>query len=474
MFYNNGTVKKSSAKKLKLFVFYPVATIIFVVLAAYILLIAFGYTLHIKDGKITTTKTGIIIIATSPGDASVYINNELYQRRTPSLPIFSDLKLNHLPAADYNIRIQKDGYIPWEGIVTVRPGYVSWLNYVLLVPKEINPEKFNLPGSVVSAIESSDRSAFLVTSVDLEQKIQTKWHINSGSKEKTKIYESSFVDAPTVSPFLISFNNDRYLYKETVGEKENIIVREMRANGRSWNVTSQFGIDFESLHFSPHSRDKLYAFRDSNLYSINFLERTMSASLASDVVGVYSNRNEVLLVKVVDENHGLWRISEGGSLENIIKALPSSDGYRVTRIKENHYLVFVGEEKELMHYKDEGEGSVLITLSRGVDFYQLSGDSTRVAIKAEEKLRTYDFDNEIFYDVTTNKDIEKINWLVGNSNIMFSAGEEIRFVNFNGFYNNLIAKTNSKVFFSTSSFGNNIYFTKKSDEGVVDLYVVSL
>jgi hypothetical protein len=463
---------KKSPTILKRLTLYPLVAITFSALALFIMLISFGYTLKYEDGRIVTTKTGIIIVASNPGDAEVYLNGELHRKKTSALPFFN-LKINRLPAGEYDVKIVKEDYMPWEGQVTVKPGFVSWLDYLLLVPLEKEEKPFNIPGELTKVIVSNDKNLILASAIDKEQEVQTIWRVDSNSKSKAKILEVNLKDKGAVDPIIFSFGNDRFLYREKIGETENLKVREAKVDGQSWDITSQFGMQYDTLVFSPYSHDELYGLRGSNLYKINFSQRNMSASLANDVVGIYPNESELLLVQNTNDNYGLWRIAQNNDLKNIIKALPASKKYQVNLVKDpNYYLVNVVDEKDLMLYTNGVKNPTLETISKNNDYFRVSPNGKRIVIKSENILQVYDLDDEKYYQISDSEKITAVDWFSDNSNLVFVQDNELRLVNYNGFYNQPLFKIDSKNPIVVATNNNHIYFTKTLKE-TLDLFVFS-
>ncbi len=73
-------------------------------------LIARGYQLNFKNGPILSP-TGLISATSKPKSASVYINSRLFTATDDTI---------NLPPGDYDIRIAKDGYLPWEKTIRVK------------------------------------------------------------------------------------------------------------------------------------------------------------------------------------------------------------------------------------------------------------------------------------------------------------------------------------------------------------------
>lgn len=99
-----------------------VLTLIIIGLTAGIaVFLAKGYRLSTETGNISGT--GIIAATSVPDQASVYLDGHL--------TVATDANINSLPPKTYDVRIVKEGYIPWEKKVEVKEGLVTEINAVL-------------------------------------------------------------------------------------------------------------------------------------------------------------------------------------------------------------------------------------------------------------------------------------------------------------------------------------------------------
>jgi hypothetical protein len=74
-----------------------------------------GYRFNFQDGAISGT--GIMSITSIPDQASVYLDDHLTTA--------TDANVNSLLPKTYNVKIVKDGFIPWEKKVEIKQGLVS-------------------------------------------------------------------------------------------------------------------------------------------------------------------------------------------------------------------------------------------------------------------------------------------------------------------------------------------------------------
>ena len=81
-----------------------------------VVLIGKGYTFDISGGNVELAGTGLLVATSSPDGASVYINGHLTTA--------TDNTINLAPG-QYDVKIFKDGYFPWEKKITLKKEVVS-------------------------------------------------------------------------------------------------------------------------------------------------------------------------------------------------------------------------------------------------------------------------------------------------------------------------------------------------------------
>lgn len=88
-----------------------------------------GYRLNFDNGKIKST--GLLLVKSYPDGAEVYLNGHLTSATNNTLS---------LPPAEYEVKITKDGYFPWEKKIIVKGEVVARAEALLLpVAPELRP-----------------------------------------------------------------------------------------------------------------------------------------------------------------------------------------------------------------------------------------------------------------------------------------------------------------------------------------------
>jgi len=112
-------------------------TVKYSLIAVYIvfcpLLICHALGIMIKPKEKTIIQaTGLISVKTTPGNASVFLNGILQPEKTPML-------IPNLPENDYEIRVERPGYRPWDKTVRVRKNFATAHERIVLIPATVRP-----------------------------------------------------------------------------------------------------------------------------------------------------------------------------------------------------------------------------------------------------------------------------------------------------------------------------------------------
>lgn len=128
--YNN-VMKKTRSTIFS--IFWIFVSILILVVAGFLILIANGYKINWNNFKIQ--KTGMIFLRSIPKDPEIWVNNEFAGARTP-------FKYSEILPGRYDVKLVKYGYVDWHYTFYVEPGMVSSNEYIrmfLSEPIQIEP-----------------------------------------------------------------------------------------------------------------------------------------------------------------------------------------------------------------------------------------------------------------------------------------------------------------------------------------------
>ncbi len=135
----------------------------FLVMASIIIPYAFGYKLDSAGFKLQ--KTGMFVIDTDPKGATIFLNDQeqkntfLNFSNSKNESTLTPAKLSHIAPGTYRVRLELDGYWPWEKELIVRPSETTYLEDVKFFKRNLPELMFNskLP-EIKSSVVSPDRN----------------------------------------------------------------------------------------------------------------------------------------------------------------------------------------------------------------------------------------------------------------------------------------------------------------------------
>jgi len=117
-----------------------ISVVLFFILATpSVLLYAWGYSFDWQEKR--PILTGGLYLASTPKKSKAYLNNELKAKETPAF-------IKRLLPRDYQVRVIKEGYHPWQKKLRVESKLVTEARNILLIPEQPSLEivKEKLPG----------------------------------------------------------------------------------------------------------------------------------------------------------------------------------------------------------------------------------------------------------------------------------------------------------------------------------------
>lgn len=454
---------------------YPILGAFFIIACFFVVLLALGYNFKLNKEKLVLEKTGLIILATKPGDAKVYLDGELQKKKTPAFSFFT-LRLEKVSLGNHTVRVEKEGYETWESSYEIESGKVCWGNYVLLVPQKRKKTYFNFPNDVTQVILSRDNTKELIKIESKSNNTVAFWEITTGTKERRKIYEARVTQGESFRLVNYSFDKEKILVERTKEKNKSWLVFEAKENPNIWDVTEAFKMNFSSITFNPRNHNELYITRENNLYSLDFLSNKMSAVLFSNVIALYPDPDTgALFVQKNENKYNLWQIDQEGEKRIIIRSLPVSDSYQIKYLKEhNSYAVLIGSTgstKDLYLYDGDGEESALKKIAKDVNWFLPSPKSKYLGYRTQAGFFSYDPEKEKIYTTLSNKKISSISWFSDEGNLIYTEGNKIYLVNYNGYYNKYLFDANQDVPIVVGPASSNIYFGSLNSQNVLDIAV---
>lgn len=259
---------------------YTVMMLSIVVIVVGTILFILGYRV---DGNRGSLEQGTLVqFDSKPNGANVVIDGKSINANTPSKQT--------VVAGKHNFVVSKSGYETWSKTLNVKAGTLEWLDYMLLVPKNLHAESVASYASVYGEKASPDNKWLMVQEkasmpsfqlVDLRSQ-QVK---SSTIALPTTLYTDATTAGVTHTFTMESWDKDgRYvIVKHTFNDKSEYIVVDTQDVASSVNVSTLLSISLSELKFSGTSGTALYGLTDGTVRKLDLSAATISRGLVSNV-----------------------------------------------------------------------------------------------------------------------------------------------------------------------------------------------
>ena len=356
-------MKKNSNQR-SLFILFSVAS--FIVISTYIIsLIARGYRFSIKDGLILNP-TGMISATSRPKGASVYVNEKLVTA--------TDDTINLSPGV-YSLKINKDGFLPWQKTITIKPETVYQADIQLF-----------------SAVP------------DLKPLTLTGAINPSSNIENTKIIYA-------VASASATKDNGLYLI-----ESNGLPVSLIRGISRQL-LPNTATIDWSkySFTFSPNSREILATSLDGKINYLLNLDTFINPTKLTDKTNNLSTINQN------------WQIQTTTILAAKLDRIP----------KEIQPLVSTSSAKNIQFSSDENKILYLAQIDGDITKNIITpppAQSTQNQNRAIKKdnYYVYDLKDDTNFLIGNKNDFSEPRWIPNSNNIVFVQGQNLSVIDYDG------------------------------------------
>lgn len=269
-------------------VFYLIL-ICFVILAPLIIFYTAGYRYNFKQKRIS--KTGAVLVSSDPASASIFLNERQRQEITPA-------RLFNLTPGEYNLRVVKASYYPWEKKISVKSGEVTFASNLTLF-KQSDSEAI-ASGQVISFIlDHQEKNLFYFKKT--EDNLYEFWR-HDETQGETLIWRGSFSETPHLLSW-IGKNDNLLLIKG-----KDFYLLDLRASQPSLkNLTDLTQKKWDKMEASS-VYELIFGQSGQNLYSVNPSNGTADL-LASKIIDFYAPNSKIFYLEQ-DGKGGILMSSE--------------------------------------------------------------------------------------------------------------------------------------------------------------------
>ena len=422
--------------------------------------LSYGFGLN-KNGEVY--QNGLIYAASSPTNANIYLNSVSYGNTNSRI---------NIPAGQYLLRINKDGYRQWQRTIEVDGASVQHFDYPLLIPNKLSPVAVasytSLPGIVT---QSPDRRWYLIQNANtLGSFIEYDLNNKTLSKPISLTIPTGILTNPSPADTLkvVQWSTDNIhvlLEHSTAGGGEYVLLdRQNPANSSNLSKALSVLPSSSTISLSDNKYDQYYIYNPDTkiLYRASLnnttLSKVLSGVLAYKTYGskmvLYASEEKVaastVAIRLLDDktNYNL-RTYPVGSNYYMDMAQNNGNWFVVTAsTQDSRAFVYENPEQTLQQFPNMPLAPVDIMKIDGVNFVKFSADTTKILAENGSSIATYDdfANNSYTYTLpgTLDSPQANVNWMDGDR-LIYVSGGIVNIIDYDGINLQKLVSGNSSI-----------------------------
>lgn len=262
---------------------------LFLVTAPITVFYCLGWRFDWKTKKIT--QPGIFYFKVWPRSVEIYVNGK-FKKRTDIF--FGSALLEDLSPKTYNIKIEKEGYYPWEKNLEIKKRKVTEAKNVILIPQD--PGTFLISKNIENFFFLPDNKKVILKEVALKEQEASSWELKIFDTEesiKSHLISQSDLNLGSSSPVELinikfSFDSKKAIMK--LGAKEKIYHYLLDLE-TSEIISLDYLKNTEELFFHP-DKDKFLAKSGYQLREFDF-KTEKGLVIAENIIAITAEKNNI-------------------------------------------------------------------------------------------------------------------------------------------------------------------------------------
>lgn len=432
--------RKRRSHRIRLMVGYGLVGIAIALATLILVYAAYGYGIDTKTG--TIVQNGLLFVDSKPGGAEIHLNGSRYQNSSTASRLV-------LPAKEYDLKLEKEGYRPWQRKFLLEEHSVARYVYPFLFPQK--PFTSNLkvyPKMPPLITQSPDRRWVVVQASTTARAVSFDQFDTSNLKEpvRTLNLPLNLLTIPATGTFTEvewSTDNNFVILQYTYRGGHEFILLDRREPSQSVNLNRLFKINPSQIVMRNKRVDRLYIYdQPAKTLRVGILESgALEPVLISQVLAFKPYGNN-LISYVTDRQSAQgevsFRIWDNGTSYHLAD-YPAAERYLLDAAQFQgpwYYVVGTSASDRINIFKDPlsdlkktniGRAKPIRTLSlEGASLVKFSENTRFIAAQAGQKFAVYDFEEDDTYNYELPLPISApLKWMDGHRLIGTSNGQII-------------------------------------------------
>jgi hypothetical protein len=416
--------RRNSKKRefIKRTVVYAVMSLAVVTIATGLVLFMMGYRLNLDDRHLQ--QGALVQFGSTPGRAMVFVDGKSIGVRTPG-------KSSILPG-EHKFEMRRDGYETWSKTVNLNPGTLTWLNYALLVPEELEVEPVYTYNNFYDSLSSKNGREVLVQPNQAEPVFDIfDIRDDDPARNRVTLPEEDYVKlegSSSQSFKLVAWDDSQrhVLIQHEYNDKRDWIVLDTQEPALSRNISSEFAINLQDVQFAAPSGDVFYVLSNNNIRRVVLSEGTISRPVASNVseFSMYGHDRLTYVSKNGDKDYVAGVYVEGNNSGSAVRSFAGVDSapkiVTTEYFNENYVAVVSGNSVEILSgsYPTSEDMTMntfhVFDLGWSPDNVSFSPAGKYFVASSKDKYYSYNLEYQLDTEFTIEGGIGSINWLNEN------------------------------------------------------------
>lgn len=476
--------RSKRARALRMIATYTLVPVVIVSLATVLVLYMLGWRFNPTER--TVQQGGLMQFDSRPSGATVTVNGNRLSGTTSSR--------QDMTAGSHTVRMERQGYTPWQKTVTMEPGKILWLNYARLIPTTVTTDQIAAYDQLHASLAAPyDQARMLLQpKVDAPEFILLQADNGDAPRTTVTIPAEQLLEVPEGKSARFSMHSwDKdarfVLVSQQVDDATEWLVLDTRAPERSQNISRLVGGPIESVLFDVKNSQAVYVLSNHSLRRVELVGRTLSAPLIDHVATVTQSNEGVLSYTSLPSeprdgetpSRSLGYYTPGAAKPQTVRSIPLDDAPLEMRIVEymgqQYVIIRHGDTLEVaktsLHPSDSETPLKLspqasLMLPEGTGSLEISPRQRFVMAQRGATFVTYDIDLAHLSTTTQigEADARPVRWL-DNYMVWSDRDGELRSYEFDGENSHPIIKVAKGHDVTLSSGGRYVYAIQPVESG---------
>lgn len=251
--------KKKRAHKIRLLIGYALFGVVIGISTIVLVYLVNGYYIDRSTGEVI--QNGLVFLDSRPQGANIYLNGERQGGGTDARLV--------LPAASYDIRLEREGYRSWSRSLQLEGGSLRRLTYPRLIPNELDSlSTTTLPDQPDFGSQSIDKRWLLLSYTDNTQELTLLDLEQSAVVPQSLVLPDNLVEPVEGAMYrVVDWADDNTTVLLAYGTEDSrlqYVLLDRTNPDEAENLTITFGSRDYEINFRDRKKDQFFVFNTQN------------------------------------------------------------------------------------------------------------------------------------------------------------------------------------------------------------------